>query len=314
MTEDKGFKHVVRAEARRTGRRYTEVQSELRPPGPEPDGPAMSPGEVAGKFAAITAVAERHIYDKDDVVRLAALGLIVPGNLLLSGTAGNGMTALGIGMATAIGGRLVSIDGRSGLDPGDTEEWTSSDVVVISHLDGLSPAEQVTVVAAGRRPALLLAKRHPVPERMPHPPDDETRERFLFGASFGYVDADTELRILAEVRDGGGSGATGPAVTAEDLTAMRAAARAVEVPEEVRRFVVDTLASIRSDPDVLLGASTVATIDLVGAAATVALVDGRGRATIDDANSMLVPVLAHRLVVRSGSVHELLDRTGSMAT
>jgi MoxR-like ATPase len=303
MTDDKNFKHLVRDEARRQGRTYTDVRAELRPPGQAAaEVPPPEPAAVAERFEAIIAAIERWIYGKSDTVRLVATALVVPGNVLCTGVAGNGMTALGLGVAAAIGGQLVSIDGRTGFEPAETARWRPDDVVLISNFDGLDPAAQVAIVEAGHVPAIVLAKRHPIEGRMPHPPDDDTRERFLFGVEFGYVDADTELRILQEARDGSaGDGSLGPAVDVGGLAAMRAAAAAVDVPDDVRRFVVDAVAATRRDASLLLGASTVATLALVRATAAASITSGRTRATIADARAMLDPVLSHRLVFAPGA-------------
>jgi MoxR-like ATPase len=262
---------------------------------------------VAAKFGAIVDVIREWIYDKEDVVRLAALGLIAPGNLLVFGVAGNGMTALGKGVAAAIGGRVVSVDGRTGLAPEDVAQWSADDVVLISHFDGLTPAQQVAVIEAGERPALVLAKCNPLPERAPHPPDDEIRDRFMFGAPFGYVDVPTEMRIIAEFRGGHDRKTTSPAVSREDLAAIRAAVAVVDVPSPIRRLVAGVSRSTRDDPDVLLPASTVATLDLVRAACGRAASQGRPRVTTTDVRAVAPGVFGHRLVLAPGSSCELAD-------
>lgn len=112
MTDDKNFKRFVRAEARRSGRRYTAVRAELRPETPvEP----FEAAQVRDRFEAIVAIIETWRYGKPEVARLVATALMVPGNILVRGMPGNGMTALGQGVAAAIDGNLVSVNGRTGL-------------------------------------------------------------------------------------------------------------------------------------------------------------------------------------------------------
>ena len=306
MTDDKDFKRLVRDEARASGRPYTQVRQEMRPP--------LEPEAAAERCNAIVEAVETHVYGKHDVVRLAALALLAPGNVLLTGGPGNGMTALGMGVAAAIGGHLVSIDGRTGLDPGEPPRWRPEDVVVISHFDGLDPADQVAVIEAGRKPALVLAKRHPMPERMPFPPDDDTRERFLFGADLSYGDAETELRIVNEIRDGSGARPKGAAVQPQDLAGMRAAAAAVDVPAEVRRFAVAVAGATRTDDALLLGASAVAILNLVQATAAATVAAGRSRATIEDAEGLLRPILSHRVVARDEAGFDIDDFIARVST
>lgn len=300
MTNEKNFKHLVRDEARRTGRRYTEVRADLRGGGGAPGGGGLTPTEVAERFEAIVAAIDGAVFGVHDLARLVALGLITPGNLLLAGGPGNGMTALGEAVSGAVGGRHVMIDGRTGLGPADPQAWEAEDVVVINHFDGLDTAAQVQVVEAGRSPAILIIKCNPVPDRMPFPPDDDTRERFLFGGQLKVPDGDTLLKIIAMERDGLVPQASSAAIGVGDLPAMRAAAASVVVPHEVRRFAIDAVARTREDGSVVIPASTVASLDLVRASAAAAIAAGRDRATPEDVESVLGPVLAHRLVMRDG--------------
>ena len=313
MTDDKEFKQVVRAEARRSGRRYTAVREELRSTPPTtPAAPPLAADELRQRYDAIVETVESWVYGASALVRLVATALLVPGNVLVRALPGNGMTALGQGVAAAIGGQLFSIDGRTGLEPADIAAWRPDDVVVIGHFDGLEPADQVAVIEASGVPAILLAKVHRIADRMPFPPDDDTRERFLFRGELTASDPETELRIVDESRDGSSAGRrTGSVVDLEGLRAMRAAADAVEVPADVRRFVVDTTAALRADADVVIGPSTIAAVAIVKAAAASAAADGRQRATIDDVHGMLVPVLGHRTLFRDGgdgASHDLIER------
>ena len=303
VTDDKNFKHLVRDEARRTGRPYTEVRAELRPPPQEPHPVAapMDPAEVADRFEAIVASIDSWILGKHEMVRLVATALIVPGNALFTDVPGNGMTALGQGAAAAIGGRLVSIDGRTGFDASAAAGWRPGDVVVVSHFDGLDVASQVAIIEASKTPAIVLAKRHPIADRMPHPPDDDTRERFIFGLQLGYANSETEIQILA----GNAAIPSRAAVDAAGLARMRAATAAVNVPEDVRRFAVDAIAATRTDEALLIGGSTVTTFALVRAAAAIAVADGRAEPSIDDVRPLLRPVLAHRVVFRPDGHHDL---------
>jgi hypothetical protein len=279
VTEDKDFKQLVRAEARRTGRRYSAVREELRPGAT----PRLEPDEVRQHFDGIVKTIETWCYGKPRLAPLVATALLfVRGNVLVRGMAGNGMTALGQGVTTAIGGHLVSIDGRTGLDETEIVAWREDDVVIIGHFDGLNIADQVAVLDASHIPAVVLAKVHPIAERMPFPPDDDNRERFILSVELGPADQDMELRIINEYREHNSGRSNEAVVNLDQLAGMRAAAQAVDVPEDVRRFVVEFAASVRADPEIIIGVSTIAMLALVEVAAAVAAAAGRQTATIDD--------------------------------
>ncbi|HUS60866.1 MAG TPA: hypothetical protein VMY34_01635, partial [Acidimicrobiales bacterium] len=234
---------------------------------------------------------------------------------LLKGGSGNGMTALGEAVAAAIGARIISIDGRDGLGSAPPESWRSEDVVVIAHLDGLEPAEQVAVIGAGKLPAIVLAKCNPTPGRMPYPPDDDTRERFLVGGILGYPDRETALQII-EVARRGFDANDAEGIGLDELDRMRAAARAVVMPAEVDAFVVDAVEATRRHESVLIGGSVVALLDIVRVASAIAVSAGRTAASIADAEAAMVPVLAHRLVMTDGAdpgtvIHRAIEEAQS---
>jgi MoxR-like ATPase len=89
-----------------------------------------------------------------------------------------------------------------------------------------------------------------------------------------------------------------PAVlTPEEALALHAACRQVHVAEAVEQYVVALARATRQDPDVRLGASPRATLDLYHAAQARAAMQGRAFATPDDVKYVAIPVLAHRLVL-----------------
>jgi MoxR-like ATPase len=91
---------------------------------------------------------------------------------------------------------------------------------------------------------------------------------------------------------------TVPAVlTPQEALALHAACRQVHVGEAVEQYVVDLVRASRQAPDVRLGASPRATLDLYHAAQAWAAMQGRAFATPDDVKYVAIPVLAHRLVL-----------------
>ena len=75
-------------------------------------------------------------------------------------------------------------------------------------------------------------------------------------------------------------------------------ARRVYVSEPIKEYLVDTVEATRHDPDLLLGASPRATLNLQRAARTRAAVEGRHYVTPDDVKAGLIPVLTHRMILR----------------
>jgi MoxR-like ATPase len=73
--------------------------------------------------------------------------------------------------------------------------------------------------------------------------------------------------------------------------------RRIRVGPEVRQYCVDLVTATRRLPDLRLGASPRATLQLVRAARAQAALHGRGYVVPDDVRAVAVPVLAHRLLL-----------------
>ena len=67
--------------------------------------------------------------------------------------------------------------------------------------------------------------------------------------------------------------------------------------DSLRRYIVDLAEATRRHPDVYLGASPRASIMLLRATRALAASDGRDYAIPDDIKALVIPVLAHRLIV-----------------
>jgi MoxR-like ATPase len=94
---------------------------------------------------------------------------------------------------------------------------------------------------------------------------------------------------------------------ASRLPAARRAVRDVHVADDVTRYVVALARATRETPLVRLGASPRATLALLHASQAWAALDGRDFVTPDDVQALVVPVLAHRLVLSRDAVIERRD-------
>jgi MoxR-like ATPase len=74
------------------------------------------------------------------------------------------------------------------------------------------------------------------------------------------------------------------------------AVHAVHVAQEVKRYVVDLVGATRQSPELRLGASPRATLQLLRVARAWAALELRDFVIPDDVQALAVPVLAHRLV------------------
>jgi MoxR-like ATPase len=72
--------------------------------------------------------------------------------------------------------------------------------------------------------------------------------------------------------------------------------RQVHVADAVKQYAIDLVTATREAPDLRLGASPRATLQLLRTARAVAALEGRDYVLPDDLQALAVPVLAHRII------------------
>ena len=87
-------------------------------------------------------------------------------------------------------------------------------------------------------------------------------------------------------------------VDAHDLLAMRESVEQVTVHDDVLHYVVSLAAATRQHPQVAVGASPRAELDLVQLARARALLLGRDYVIPEDVKALAVPAMAHRISLR----------------
>ena len=121
-------------------------------------------------------------------------------------------------------------------------------------------------------------------------------DRFLFRVEVGYPDRDNEIDMLnlhsREVFD------PQPVTTAEDIAIIQSRLNEVHCTRELQTYIIDLARQSRIHPDLVLGASPRASINLMKASRARALLAGRNYLTHEDIQAVCIPVLAHRLIMR----------------
>ncbi len=289
------------------------------------------PIEAHAGFAEFcTALAdnvERVIVGKRSVIDLALVCLLARGHLLIEDVPGVGKTTLAKALARSIGGTFGRIQFTPDLLPGDvvgvdvwdrnTSEFSFrpgpifANVVVADEVNRASPKtqsalleamaeRQVTVDGTTRnlpRPFMVLATENPVEHEGTYPLPESQLDRFCMRLSVGYPDARDEVDLLE--RDQGSSpvDTLGAVVTPEQSTALSAAIDRVGVADTLRAYLVDLARATRDHPAIAVGMSPRATLTLQHVARAHAALHGRGYVIPDDVRDVLVPVVAHRLIL-----------------
>jgi MoxR-like ATPase len=87
-----------------------------------------------------------------------------------------------------------------------------------------------------------------------------------------------------------------PVSDASTVRRLIATVREVHAADPVRQYAVNLVNATRESPDLRLGASPRATLQLLRTGRAVAALEGRDYVLPDDLQNLAVPVLAHRII------------------
>ncbi|GGZ54272.1 hypothetical protein GCM10010387_55440 [Streptomyces inusitatus] len=292
---------------------------------------------------------ESVIEGKPEVVRLSLTVLLAEGHLLIEDVPGVGKTMLAKALARSIDCSVRRIQFTPDLLPSDITGVSIFDqqrrefefkpgaifaqIVIGDEINRASPKTQSALLESMEErqvtmdgtthelpsPFMVVATQNPVEMEGTYPLPEAQRDRFMARVSIGYPSAEAELQML-DVHGGVSPLDDLEAVAhADDIVKLIDAVRHVHVSEPVRRYAVELVSATRSHPDLRLGASPRATLHLLRAAKATAALSGRDYALPDDVQSLVVQVLAHRLLPTAQAqlnrrtaeqiVQEILQRT-----
>jgi MoxR-like ATPase len=276
---------------------------------------------------------ETVVYGKREEITLVLTALTCGGHVLLEDVPGTAKTVLARAIAATIEGATPSrIQCTPDLQPTDVTGLSVFDqktrdfefragpvfanVVLVDEINRATPKtqsalleamaeRQVTVDGVTRElpsPFLLIATENPIEYEGTFPLPEAQLDRFFLRTALGYPDVEDELKILEQQRFGHPLDDLRPAVTLEDIDALRSAAQHVYVDDVLHRWVVEIVRATREQDAVVIGSSVRGSLALERAARAWALFDGRGYVVPEDIERLLLPVLVHRVVFTPGFV------------
>jgi MoxR-like ATPase len=289
-------------------------------------GSPLPADEFRAASSAIVANIEQVIEGKHATVRLALAVMLAEGHLLIEDVPGVGKTKLAKALARSIDCSVRRIQFTPDLLPSDvtgvsvynqeTRDFefkpgaVFANLVVGDEINRASPKtqsallecmeeRQVTVDGTTyelQTPFMVIATQNPIEMEGTYPLPEAQRDRFTARIAMGYPDPRSELAMLS------GHGAVDPlsslrAVSdAVTVRRMIATVHHVHVAETVKQYAIALVTATRESPDMRLGASPRATLQLLRTARAVAAMEDRDYVLPDDLQTLAVPVLAHRII------------------
>ena len=302
------------------------------PVDPEPRREAAARGLTAQLGRAVEEQVGRVIIGKADRTRLVTVALLADGHVLLDDVPGVAKTLMVRTISAALGLAFSRIQCTPDLLPADVTGSLIFDqrrgefefrpgplfanMVLADEINRATPRTQSAFLEAMEeggvtvdgvthalpRPFMVLATQNPVELKGTFPLPEAQLDRFLLRLRMGYPDADDEVGMLERFRTGDPLTEVRAVVDALELPAARAAVRSVHVSGDLQRYVIALTRATRESPLVRLGASPRASLALQHASQAEAALAGRDFVVPDDVQGLVVPVLAHRLLLARDAV------------
>jgi MoxR-like ATPase len=265
---------------------------------------------------------------KSEVVRLAIVGLLARGHLLIEDVPGVGKTTLAAALARSIGAGFQRIQFTSDMLPSDVlgvSVWDPklgefvfkpgplfTNIVLADEINRTTPKTQSSLLEAMNeaqvsldhstyalpRPFMVLATQNPREYEGTFPLPESQLDRFLLRIRIGYPDSADEKAVLRGTVTPT-SARLQPVLSVDEVLQLQEAAEHVRAAESVLDYLLAVIAATRRSPLLALGVSPRGSLALLRASRARALVDGRDYLVPDDIRELAVAALAHRVMLKA---------------
>jgi MoxR-like ATPase len=272
---------------------------------------------------------QKAIVGKDEVIKLALVGVLCEGHILLEDVPGIGKTTLARALAASLGCTFKRIQFTPDLLPSDVTgiNWFNlkhqefefrpgpiiSQVVLADEINRATPRTQSALLEAMQerqvtidgvthllpRPFIVLATQNPVELEGTFPLPEAQVDRFLLRIVIGYPTKEDENSILERYRSGTQMPDLGSVTTPEEIIQLQSERKDIRVEDSLRDYIVRIARATREHHEIQLGASPRAALALYHAAQAWAGINGRDFILPDDIKFIAPHVLTHRLIVSS---------------
>ena len=287
---------------------------------------------LASTTAACEAVLDeigQAVVGKREALTLILITVLARGHVLVEDLPGLGKTLIAKSFAAALGLRFTRVQFTPDLLPADLLGSTIYDMqsgrfefrggpvftnlLLGDEINRTPPKTQAALLEAMAErqvsidgvthrlpePFLVLATDNPIEYEGTYPLPEAQLDRFALRLELKYLSAEDETTMLRRrLQRGSAPPEVTEVVSAQELLAMQESVELVTVHDDVLTYVVALATASRHHPQVAVGASPRAELDLVQLARARAVLQGRDFVVPEDVKALAVPVMAHRISLR----------------
>ncbi len=269
----------------------------------------------------------RVIVGKEDSIELLMIALVADGHVLIEDIPGVGKTLLAKSLARSIGASFKRVQFTPDLLPSDITgfnmynqqkgEFVFQFGPVMTHVlladeinrtiprtqsSLLESMEERQVTVDGRtyplpHPFFVMATQNPVDLEGTFPLPEAQLDRFLLRVRLGYPEHDEEMAILSRFQEKDPLTQLNAVATPDEISRLQGVRHGIHVSDAVKRYITDIVRSTRHNPACNLGASPRGSLGLMRAGQALAILRHRDYVLPDDIKRLVLPVLAHRLIL-----------------
>lgn len=298
--------------------------------------------KIRQKVDALQKNIGRVIKGKLEAINLAIITLLARGHLLIEDAPGVGKTILAQGLAMSIHSSFQRIQFTSDLLPSDilgvpiynhykgTFEFKPgpifTNIVLVDEINRTSPKTQSSLLEAMNefqvsvdgqtyplpQPFMVVATQNPLEYQGTYPLPESQMDRFMMRNHMGYPPLAEEKEILNHPRIAEEVKELQPVMSGQEVIDLQQMVDEIRVDDAILNYILDIVTTTRNSDHLRLGVSPRGALFLLQAAKAKTLMEGRNYCIPDDVKSLVLPVLAHRIIPTSGygvdGYHEEAER------
>jgi MoxR-like ATPase len=284
------------------------------------------------------------IVGKRQAIELLLVAFLADGHALIEDVPGLGKTLLAKSLARTIGGTFKRVQFTPDLLPADITGFNVynqqtglftyqagpvfTNVLLVDEINRTIPRTQSCLLESMEerqvsvdgqtymlpRPFFVMATQNPIELEGTFPLPEAQLDRFLLKLRLGYPDKDEEISMLERFRGKDPLKGLKAVASPEQITELQGARKKIRVSLPVREYIADIVRATREDQDLRFGASPRGSLGLMRTGQALAALRGRDFVLPDDIKHLVVPILAHRLILtddkrlRGATSEQLLEK------